>query len=167
MTALRWLITGALGAAVAFLLWDFIVDGMMYDPLDGIKDKAAAVSKDESVEPRGYSVAYNAVIRKKNLFDSSRKDTPPSPQKPVAPKAQKPPEPPPVKPELKLKGIITDSFGDFVAYVEKDGSRAVALRVGDIIGEVEVLDVSERTIMLLWMDEKIELSMVKVKIIKR
>lgn len=161
----RWIILGGLGVIVAVLLSDFVGDVVLYNPLRDIGEKAERVLGEETGELRGYASAYDDVILKKNLFQSSRSDSPQVQRKQVM--ADEPSDLPPTRPELKLKGIITDSFGDFVAYVEKDGAKAIAVRTGDIFGDVEVLDIAERTILFVWMEEKIELSMKKVKIIRR
>ena len=77
-----------------------------------------------------------------------------------------PPPPPPRKPEMTLKGIVLETFGDYVAYIEIDKAKPVPVRKGDKTEEnIEVVDVTDRKVVLKWNNEIINLSVDKVRTI--
>ncbi len=144
------------GVAI-FSAWKFYVNALAYDPLDEEAVKHAKI-KESVVTKSVYAPAWGEEIHEKNLFSPQRSYQEPKPV-PVGP----PPVELPKRPELVLKGIVLDTFGDYVAYVEINQARATPLRKGDKIEGVEVSDVTEKKVVLKWYTEMITMSIEKVK----
>jgi hypothetical protein len=108
-----------------------------------------------------YKSAWSSEIVEKNLFNPGRTYTQP---KPVVISV---PVEPPKRPELTLKGIVSDAFGEFVSYIEIDNAKAVSMRKGDKLEGIEVVDISSRKVVLQWNGEIINLSIEKVKTIDK
>lgn len=162
----RLFIIGILFAVVLILLWSFFREVVFYSPVGGQKEKAAAMEEKAGEKAlKGYLPAWGEEIYTKNLFDPLRGKEPPKPVLP--PEGSEPSPPPPQRPEMKLKGIVTDSFGEFVAYVEIGDERAVPLRKGDKKGDIVVVDITSRTLNLTWLGQDVALSMEKIKTLKR
>ena len=146
-------------ACVALVtVWKFYVNAIAYDPLDRDAVKQSSI-KETVVAKSAYAPAWDKDIFEKNLFSPSRTYLEPKPV-PVAITV-----PPPQRPALVLKGIVLDTFGDFVAYLEINQAKAVPLRKGDKVEEIEVSDISEKKVVLQWNDETITMSIEKVKTI--
>lgn len=150
-------------AALIFLFiyaaWNFYTNALAYRPLTEEAAKRSTLKEDRTKVEVAYEPAWSKVIMEKNLFNPGRTYREP---KPV------PAGPPPVpekRPEFVLKGIILDSFGEYVAYLEVDKSKPVALRKGDKIEKTEIVDVSGRQAVLKWNGEIINLSLEKIKTI--
>lgn len=160
---IRWMILGLLCFAVLALSIDMYKEAIIYNPLKGIEVSGRETANNGKQALPVFETAWSKEIVDNNLFSPSRS--------PVQPKPQllqgRPPEPPPKKPELNLKGIILDQFGDYVAYIEKDKARAVAARKGDRLDDLEVLDVQQKSVELKWNEEKIFLSLDRIKTIKK
>lgn len=146
-------------AAILFLAagWKFTVSAVLYNPLSETLVKKAKIRESEPAKA-AYAAAWDSVIHDKNLFNILR-----TYKEPVPVRAAAPPPPPPKKPDLALKGIILDTFGDYVAYVEINQGKSTQLRKGDKIEDIEVSDITEKAVMLKWMDETITLTIEKVK----
>ncbi len=142
-----------------YVLAYFITDAMLYDPFSGSVPKEFKPEQDDFAMILPYAPAWNSMIYEKNLFSPSR-----SYMRSVIPR-KTPDIPPPARPEIALKGIIIDAFGDYVAYVTIDRQKAVPMRKGDKIEDVELVDISDRKIVLQWNTEKINLTMDKIKTI--
>ena len=99
------------------------------------------------------------IIYEKNLFNTLRTYLEPKPVRAAAP----PPPPPPKKPDLALKGIVLDTFGDYVGYVEINQAKSTQVRKGDKVEDIEVSDITEKAVVLKWMNETITLTIEKVK----
>ena len=105
-----------------------------------------------------YAAAWDKIIYEKNLFSAQRTYMEPKPVRIAAP-----PPPPPKRPDLALKGIVLDTFGDYVAFIEINQAKSTQLRTGDKVEDIEVSAISEKSVVLKWMDETITLSIEKVK----
>lgn len=147
-----------LSVVFLYMLWNFYADALRYDPLDIIEVKKAKPKKDRMTEA-AYKQFWDNSIHEKNLFSPYRSYSEPKPVSAV------PPPPPPKKPELSLKGIIIDSFGEYVAYLEIDKAKAMPLRKGDKVDDIEIVDITERKVVLKWIAETINLNMEKIKTI--
>ena len=138
--------------------WKFYKNALAYDPLDRDAVKHAAI-KETVLAKSAYAPAWDKEISEKNLFSPSRTYLEPKPVPvPVT-------VPPPQRPALVLKGIVLDTFGDFAAYLEINQAKAVPLRKGDKVEEIEVTDISEKKVVLQWNNETITMSIEKVKTI--
>jgi len=138
--------------------WKFYKNALAYDPLDRDAVKHAAI-KETVLTKSAYAPAWDKEISEKNLFSPSRTYLEPKPV-PVTVTV-----PPPQRPALVLKGIVLDTFGDFAAYLEINQAKAVPLRKGDKVEEIEVTDISEKKVVLQWNNETITMSIEKVKTI--
>jgi len=138
--------------------WKFYVNAIVYNPLDTGAVKHAQI-KETAMAKSAYAPAWDKEIFEKNLFSPSRTYLEPKPVPVTVPL------PPPQRPALVLKGIVLDTFGDYVAYVEINQAKAVPLRKGDKIEDIEVSDISEKKVVLQWNNETITMSIEKVKTI--
>lgn len=143
-------------ALFLFVSWQFIAGAVLYNPLSDVLVKKAKIRESEPIKAT-YAAAWDKIIFEKNLFNTLRTYMEPKPVR-----AAVPPPPPPKKPDLVLKGIILDTFGDYVAYVEINQAKST-LRKGDKIEDIEVSDISEKAVVLKWMSETITLTIEKVK----
>ena len=84
---------------------------------------------------------------------------------PVVEEAPPEPEETPVLelPELKLNGIIINQYGEYVVYIRKARALLPALMKGDRYENLHVLDISQKSVDLLWDEQEIRLSMEKIK----
>jgi len=140
-------------------VWKFYVNAIAYDPLDRDAVKHAAI-KETIMAKSTYAPAGDKEIYEKNLFSPSRTYLEPKPVPVIVPVP-----PPPPRPALVLKGIVLDTFGDFAAYLEINQAKAVPLRKGDKVEDIEVSDISEKKVVLQWNNETITMSIEKVKTI--
>lgn len=146
-----------------YVSWNFYKEALSYNPLSGIPERTRTTDKDTvSIALLEFKTGWSKDILEKNLFSPSRTYIEP---KPISEFTI--PLPPPKRPELVLKGIILDMFGDYIAYIEKDRAKAIPVRKGDSIEDVEVIDVTDRKTILKWNGEIIELKMDKIKTISR
>jgi hypothetical protein len=145
-----------------YVSWNFYKEALSYNPLSGIPEKTRTTDKDTtSISLLEFKTGWSKGILEKNLFSPSRTYIKP---KPISEFTI---PPPPKRPELVLKGIILDMFGEYVAYIEKDRAKAIPVRKGDSIEDVEVIEVTDRKTILKWNEETIELKMDKIKTISK
>lgn len=154
----RQAILAVIACLVLVAAWKFYVNAIAYDPLDEGAVKQAKI-KEASMAKSAYAPAWDKDLHEKNLFSPTRTYMEPKPVPVTAP------VPPPKRPDLVLKGIVLDTFGDYVAYVEINQAKAVPLRKGDKVEDIEVSDISEKKVMLKWNDETITMSIEKIKTI--
>lgn len=155
----KLLILGAAFFLFLYTVWNFYSEALRYDPMSAISAKQPK-AKGTEVFVSGYSPAWSREILENNLFSPGRTYSEPKPVPVSVPVA-----PPPVRPELALKGIVLDTFGEHVAYIEIDQAKAVPMRKGDKLEDIEVVDISSRKVVLQWNDENINLSIEKIKTI--
>jgi hypothetical protein len=140
-----------------YMSWKFTVNAVLYSPLSDNLVKKAKIRESEPAKGT-YTAAWDKIIYEKNLFSTLRTYMEPKPVR-VAP----PPPPPPKRPDLTLKGIILDTFGDYVAYIEINQAKSTQLRKGDKVEDIEVSDITEKAVVLKWLNETITLTIEKVK----
>jgi len=157
----KYLLISAGAALFVFSVWNFYTGAIRYNPRSEVSKKRSAGKGVESLLFFKYSTAWNQDIHEKNLFSPYRSYIEPKPVSSI----NVPPPPPPRKPEMALKGIVLDLFGDFVAYMEIDKAKALPMRKGDKTEDIDVVDVSDRKVVLKWNNEIIELSVDKIKTI--
>ena len=158
----RWFILGILAVVMVSLLWNFYREVVVYHAMDAV-EKTEKISKVPPKDIPRYKPAWNKGIVNKNLFTKLRGYTPPPP-----PPSAKPAEPelPPVvlvPPELNLNGIILNQYGEYIAFIQKDGGSPKRVRKGDTFDGILVVDISVREVQLLWNEEELTLSMKKIK----
>jgi len=144
------------GIAV-FAAWKFYINALAYSPIDEETVKHAKI-KETALSKAAYAPAWGKEIQEKNLFSLTRTCLEPKP----VPIMTAPVEPP-KRPELVLKGIVLDTFGDHVAYISINQAKAAPLRKGDKIEEIEVSDITDKKVVLKWYSENITMSIEKVK----
>ncbi|MBI4684021.1 MAG: hypothetical protein HY755_02355 [Nitrospirae bacterium] len=135
----------------------------MYNPLNGIEADKRNSMGEQKQKLSALETGWSKDIIDKNLFSPLRGYVPPPPK----PKIVKPVEPPPRRPELSLRGIVQDQFGEYVAYVEKDRDLPVPLKKGDRLEDVEVVSIDQKNVELKWREETIALTLNKIKTITR
>ncbi|MEW6107563.1 MAG: hypothetical protein AB1632_00115 [Nitrospirota bacterium] len=143
-----------------YISWNFYLKAVRYDPLKDLGIKTAGTNETGIINVTSYKPGWSGDIYEKNLFSPFRSYAEP---RPVLPSDI--PLPPPRKPELALKGIVLNQFGEYVAYLEIDKSKPMPMRKGDKIEGVELFDISERKVMIKWNAETINLSLDKIKTI--
>jgi len=140
-----------------FMSWKFTVSALLYNPLADTLVKKAKIRESEPTKA-AYAAAWDKIIYEKNLFNTLRTYMEPKPVR-----AAVPPPPPPKKPDLALRGIVLDTFGDYVAYIDINQATTTQLRKGDKVEEIEVSDITEKAVVLKWLNETITLTIEKVK----
>ncbi|MBI5638899.1 MAG: hypothetical protein HZA17_00590 [Nitrospirae bacterium] len=145
-----------------FTCWNFYTKALRYEPLSGVAANKQGRKEAVSSLSAKYQPAWGKEIHDRNLFNPSRSYR--EPKSSGSAEALLPLEPP-KKPELVLKGIILDTFGEYVAYLEIDKAKAIAMRRGDKTDNIELVDISGRKTVLKWNDELIELTIDKIKTI--
>lgn len=159
---IRWVVLAFLCFAVLVLSIDMYKEAIIYNPLKSIEISGREAANNGKKALPVFEAAWGREIVENNLFSSTRSPVQPKPQ--LQGKAA---EPPPKRPDMNLKGIILDQFGEYIAYIEKDKAKAVAARKGDRFDDVEVVDVQQKSVELRWNEENILLSLDRIKTIKR
>lgn len=156
----KLLIPGALLLLFLYTVWNFYSEAIIYDPMSELSVKQSVIKEKEGIVS-AYKTAWSSDIEQMNLFSPARTHIKPKPVVITVPVE------PPRRPDLVLKGIVSDTFGEYVSYIEIDKTKAVAMRKGDKLEDIEVVDISSRKVMLQWNGEKIELSIEKIKTIDK
>lgn len=159
---IRWVILVFLCLAVLVLSIDMYKEAIIYNPLKSIEISGREAANNGKKALPVFEAAWGREIVDNNLFSSTRSPVQPKPQP-----QGKAAEPPPKRPDMNLKGIILDQFGEYVAYIEKDKVKAVPVRKGDRFDDVDVVDVQQKSVELRWNEENILLSLDRIKTIKR
>ncbi len=163
---IRWVILVFLCLAVLVLSIDMYKEAIIYNPLKSIEISGREAANNGKKALQVFEAAWGKEIVDNNLFSSTRSPVQPPPPQPQGKAAEKAAEPP-KRPDMNLKGIILDQFGEYVAYIEKDKAKAVAARKGDRLDDVEVVDVQQKSVELKWNEENILLSLDRIKTIKK
>jgi hypothetical protein len=153
---IRKLLLGAVVVLFLYTVWNFYTEALSYDPMTEITAKQPKIKGTEG-KAAAYSSAWSTEILEKNLFSPNRTYLEPKPIVFTAP------VPPPRRPELALRGIVQNSSGEYVAYIEIDKAKAAPMRKGDKLEDVEVIDISARGVVLQWNKETINMSIEKVR----
>jgi hypothetical protein len=143
-----------------YTLWNFYSEALSYDPLSAVSVKQPKIKKADEIAS-AYNPAWSGEIMDKNLFSPGRTYSVPKPvpaSVSVAPMR---------RPELALRGIVLNTFGEYVGFIEIDNAKAVPMRKGDKIQDIEVSDISARKVVLQWNNETINLSIEKIKTINK
>ncbi len=157
----RAFIVGSLSVLCLYLAWNFYSGAIGYVPGTPAVPKKDGAMPAETMLPSGGS-AWTAAIHEKNLFSPERTYREPKP----APIVSAPPVEPPKRPELALRGIVLDRYGEYVAFVEINKAKAIPLRKGDAAEGIEVTGMNDREVVIKWMTETIPLRMDKIRTIQ-
>lgn len=144
-----------------YTVWNFYFEALRHDPISAISVKTPRAIGAEAIA-LGYRPAWSREIMENNLFSPGRTYSEPKPVVIIEPPVY---VEPPKRPELALKGIVLDTFGEYVGYIEIDKAKATPMRKGDKLEAIEVVDISSRKVVLQWNGEKIDLSIEKIKTI--
>jgi type II secretory pathway component PulC len=98
----------------------------------------------------------------KNLFVPSRRYTK---EELVTTEPQPAPEEPEM-PQVTLKGIIYNQYGQYIAILQIDSEKPVRLGEGDSIRGLKVERIDDHSVSLLWGDRVLELTFRKVTPVK-
>jgi hypothetical protein len=162
----RWLILSVMVLIFLYVSWNFYGEVLSYNPLSSLSKGEQANKGVMLITIPEFKTGWSRDIVEKNIFSQSRTYAEPKPIiTEVKPPPPPPPPPPPKRPELVLKGVILDNYGDYVAYIEKDKTKAVPVRKGDMLDDVEVVDIAVKKVVLRWNAETIEFNMDMVKTI--
>lgn len=146
-----------------YMAWNFYTGALKFDPMSEVSFKKGKTPQPVASLFTKNRAGWNQAIYDKNIFSPNRSYREPKPPAPP------PPPPvyvePPKKPELQLRGIVLDTFGEYVAYIEINKGKAVPMRRGDKLETIEVVEISDRRVVLQWNDEEINLSVDKIKTI--
>ncbi|MBI4689897.1 MAG: hypothetical protein HY754_06485 [Nitrospirae bacterium] len=134
----------------------------MYDPMQGVEARGSEVVNSSKEPAPVYKTGWGNEIVDKDLFSPTRTYVQPQPKSLVPVKPVELPK----RPEVNLRGIVFDQYGDYIAYLEKDRAKPVPVRKGDKLDDIEVVDVKQRSVELRWNEETISLSLDKIKTIK-
>ncbi|MBI5100289.1 MAG: hypothetical protein HZB33_00415 [Nitrospirae bacterium] len=145
--------------------WNFYTQAVRHNPFSEVTARKTDQKEPVTVVPAKYGPGWSDVIYEKNLFNPLRTYQEPKPV--VAPVAPPPVVEPPKRPDITLKGIILDSFGDYVAYIEIDRAKAAPMRKGDKKENIELIELSGREAVLQWNSEMITLNLDKIKTIDK
>ncbi|MFA4830539.1 MAG: hypothetical protein WC855_01410 [Thermodesulfovibrionales bacterium] len=159
---IRWVILVFLCLAVLVLSVDMYKEAIIYNPLESVEISGREAANNGKKALPVFEAAWGREIVDNNLFSSTRSPVQPPPPQPQGKAAE-----PPKRPDMNLKGIILDQFGEYVAYIEKDKVKAVPVRKGDRFDDVEVVDVQQKSVELRWNEENILLSLDRIKTIKK
>ena len=154
-------ILGAVFLLFVYTIWNFYSGALSYDPLSAVSVKQPK-EKEHAEIASTYRPAWTKDILENNLFNPGRTYNEP---KPVS--VSVPAPPPPRRPELALRGVVLDTYGEYVAFIEIDNGKAVPMRKGDKIQDIEVIDIFARRAVLQWNSETINLSIEKIKTLNR
>jgi len=157
----RWFILVLLFVVVLVLMIDFYNKVKSYNPLQEVEVNSRMGTTYDKQGLHVFKTGWSKEILENNLFSPTRNPVLPKPQ------VQSKPADAPKRPELSLKGIALDSFEEYVAYIEKDRAKAIAVRTGDRLDDVEVIEVKQKSVELKWNEEVIVLSLDKIKTIKK
>jgi hypothetical protein len=161
----RWFILAVLCVVSAALLWNFVRDVLLYNPLAEIRSTEKPVSE-KPVSKGDFSLAWGREIVEKNLFSPERGYTGSSAPRPNGRPAEtsRPiEEERRERPRFTLNGIILNQFGEYVAYLERANGPALSVREGDVYEGATVLRIHERAVEMLWNGEIIILQLSKGK----
>ena len=158
---IRWVVLAFLCFAVLVLSIDMYKEAIIYNPLKSIEISGREAANNGKKALPVFEAAWGREIVENNLFSSTRSPVQPPPPQPQGKAAE-----PPKRPDMNLKGIILDQFGEYIAYIEKDKAKAVAARKGDRLDDVDVLNVQQKSVELRWNEENILLSLERIKTIK-
>lgn len=144
-----------------YMAWNFYNKALSYNPLAEVSLKKIKMRSPEVSLGTKYKPAWGKEIYEKNLFNPLRTYKEPKPFVPVVAPVVEPPK----RPDMALKGIVLDTFGDYVAYIEIDKAKATPMRKGDKTENIELIDISDRKAVLKWNDEIIDLSIDRIRTI--
>lgn len=154
----RWVISAMLSLVFVSSVFSFYKEVLDYNPVGNI-DGTIAHREDGIRVTHFLKPAWGKEIVERNLFSPWRGHKPPPPPKPLV-QAQPAPIP---KPNMVLNGIILDTLGEYAAYLRLNGIETGDLKKGDTAGDIRIIDVSERSVEILWNDEIIKLSLEETK----
>lgn len=160
------IIIGALALLAVFFTWDFVTKALLYDPYEDTQG-AQVTQLAKTQEAGGYKEAWGPEIRSRNLFSEQRSYSAPIRQVERPSNIDTPAVPKPEKPEIKLSGIIKNQYGEYVAYMKIGAKQSVSVRKGDVVKDVTILDITERDVTIMWMDEKSVLTLSNKPLVTR
>ncbi len=147
-----------------YIAWNFYSEALRYNPLAEISVASPGSEGTDKRISSKYKPAWSKIIYENDLFSQRRsymKEQKPNPADITPGKVEA------AWPDVVLRGIVYDLSGDYVAYIEINRSRPVAMRKGDRIDDIEIVDISARKVVLKWNEQRVKLNMGKVRTIKK
>lgn len=164
----QWFVIGVMLVITTGAFVNFANKALLYNPLARIEQTEMA-SNDKAITQQEYKAAWGLEILQNNLFSKARGGSIETPVTPNtdAPDRQDMQEQLDEKPQLSLSGIIVNQYGEFVAYIKKQNDAAVPYMIGDVIDEVIIENINDRSVQFIWYGEKFELSLSKIETLTR
>jgi|GEM_PF-2906098 hypothetical protein len=157
----RWIVVFVF--SVCYLVYSFIG---IYKNVINYEPVKASTEKNRSIMIQIPSVSHiderwAEEVIDKNLFIPSRGYVE---KEPVAIPQPEPEEP--EMPEIILKGIVYDQYGQYIAILQIGNEKPVKLTEGDSLGELNVKRIDDHSVTLLWGDRVLELTFKQVTPVK-
>lgn len=157
------LITLIVAALLVAAVWGFVRNGLMYDPIAQFSEaEQAAAEQARAREP--FENAWGSAIVERDVFSQTRSSSAAQRAATLSAAENEPPPPPvvmePEAPTVRphLHGIIIDRKGTYIAYMSfGEDQNIVTVRVGDMMQEYKVVEISEMMAVLDWRGERVEL----------
>lgn len=166
----KWVITGLIAAAVLYLLYDFTVSALLYNPLKGLERTGNAQARPSQADAK-YKSAWATEILQKNLFSPDRRHTPMAEKQKAmdaaASRALEIQKPKAERLPITLNGIIVDDEGRHVAYLKEGEKAAFSLRKGEEMAGIRIVEIDERSVIIERDGQRTKLEMLNIKSLKR
>lgn len=161
------LILAALALLAAWLTWDFMERALMYDPMSEMADSSVE-SVAQEAQADQYEAAWSPIIKSKDIFSKDRGQAIAMPSLPVLQQSMQQPKVVDLKaPNITLSGIISDNFGDMVAYISINDGKGIGVRKGDMIGGIKITGITPTTVDLSWQGRTYTLKLKTESLFKR
>lgn len=153
---------------VILLASSFIRNGIYYMPIQEMQ-RAEESPETHIATDLPIASGWGEEIVRGNLFDPYRAEPPKIPEGTAPAGVSEPPPPIPEEkpaPQIELNGIILNQYGEHIAYLKINNAPPMAVRKGDRVEGIRVLDVTERVVELSWENNPISLTIEKIKNVK-
>ncbi len=126
-------------------------------PLNSPKEKIQKVisTNDKAAADK---ITWDMEILEKNIFSPDRSFSPVQESE-----TSEETEDSPIRPNLKLIGVVLNQYNEYIAYIKREGEKPVGLRVGERIDDSEIIEINDRTVKIRWKDEEFVLTLKNMK----
>ena len=166
-------ITGGLILLLMLLSWDFTQSVILYDPLEATgttAPSAAATARTTEPELTMSRPAWGDEILTYNLFSKSRGREMPLDSAETTDISGSGGitgiEDVTIRPDVKLSGIIKNQFGEFVAYIKVEKDPPVAVRTGEVVRGMKIMEIRQRSVTVEWKGSNFDLNL-NIPLLKR
>ncbi len=149
----------AVGISFILSLIIFYQNVIKYKPIR-INTEKASTEKSAKAVFKDVKVRIGKSLLEKNLFNPDRTYVEKTDEEEKSPEEV---ETPKQMPQIQLKGIVQNQYDEYVAIISINNKKPVMLRVGEKVEDIEVVEISDRSVELNWLGEPITLTMDKIK----